>query len=188
MDFEQIENKHKNIIDIAKSYMIKIKDNEHDINHMNDVVKYTKELLSKVDDDLDKEVCVIAAYWHDVGRIKINVGHEKISAEMLKEYLEKNSYNSEFILKCYKAIENHKWNMTPQTKEGLIVKDADKLAWIGSGRWNSCLKNKQRLDSIIELLPRLRSEILYFNESKKIYDRDIVNLIKVLYKNIFSNF
>ena len=67
---EEIENKHQAIIDIAKNYMSSIKDNEHNINHMIDVVNYTKELLELISEDVDKEVCIISAYWHDVGRIK----------------------------------------------------------------------------------------------------------------------
>lgn len=71
--------------------------------------------------------------------------------------------------------------MHPKTNEGLLLKDADKLAWIGLGRWKDCLKNHQNLDSIINLLPNLRNEILYFEESKKIFDRDIIKLIYLLY-------
>ena len=188
MLYEEIEDRHKKVIDIAKKYMNTIKDNEHDINHMNDVVKYTKELLNIINVNINKEVCVISAYWHDVGRIKQNVGHEKISAEMLKEELQKNHYDSFFIEECVQAIENHKWNMKPKTTEGLLVKDADKLAWLGRGRWESCIKNKQKLDSLIELLPKLRQDILYFEESRTIYDRDIVRLVKLLYNtNIDSS-
>lgn len=73
MLYEEIEDRYKKIIDIAKNYMNTIKDNEHDINHMNDVVKYTKELLNIVNVNINKEVCIISAYWHDVGRIKQNV-------------------------------------------------------------------------------------------------------------------
>ena len=43
-------------------------------------------------------------------------------------------------------------------------------------------QNNQRLDTIVELLPKLRNEILYFDESKRIYDEDIIKLIKLLYK------
>ncbi len=89
-------------------------------------------------------------------------------------------------MKCYKAIESHKWNMTPKSIEGLIVKDADKLAWLGSRRWESCLNNEQDLDTIMELLPKLKDSILYFNESKNIYDRDIINLVNILYKRIYN--
>ena len=178
---KKIEEDYKILIQTAKEYMGSIKDPEHNINHMNDVVLYTKELLNAIDLKIDAEVCIISAYWHDVGRTKIDEGHEKLSAKMLKDKMKALGYNDELINKCYMAIENHKWNMQPQTTEGLILKDADKLAWIGLGRWNDCLDNHQRLDSIIDLLPKLRNEILFFDESKKIFDRDIIKLIKLLY-------
>ena len=178
-----IESKHNKLINKAKEYMNQITDCEHDIHHMQDVVKYTYELLDKVNIDVDNEVCIIASYWHDVGRIKCTEGHEKKSAEMLKEEMETYGYDKDFINKCYIAIENHKWNMNPKNNEGLIVKDADKLAWIGKGRWKSCIEKNQRLDSIVNLLPMLRNEILHFKESKEIYDRDIIKLIEILYKH-----
>ena len=184
---DYIEINHSKLIDKAKKYMNQITDYEHDINHMQDVVNYTYELLNKIKLDIDEEVCIIAAYWHDVGRIKCEDGHEKVSAEMLKEEMKKQGYDNNFINKCFIAIENHKWNMTPKSKEGLIVKDADKLAWLGKERWKTCLENKQNLDSIINLLPKLRTEILYFEESKNIYDRDIVKLINNLYNEIRKN-
>ncbi len=181
MIYNNIEEKHKKLISIAKDYMISIKDFEHNINHMNDVVCYTKELLSCINETVDVDACIISAYWHDVGRIKTVEGHEKISAEMLKEEMKRLNYDDELIDKCYMAIENHKWNMSPKTIEGLIIKDADKLAWLGLGRWKECINHNQKLDSIIELLPKLRNEILYFEESKKIYDRDIIKLVELLY-------
>ena len=180
-NYSEIENKYNELIQKAKEYMKNITDYEHDISHMYDVVNYTKELLNSIELDVDKDVCVISAYWHDVGRIKINEGHEKLSAQMLKEEMINRGYDNKFISKCCLAIENHKWNMQPTTTEGLIVKDADKLAWIGIGRWNSCLKNGQHLNYIIKALPKLKNEILYFNESKNIYDRDIVKLVELLY-------
>ena len=186
IDFKKVENKYKKLIDVAKQNMSNITDFEHDVNHMNDVVYYTKKLINNINRKIDIDVCIISAYWHDVGRTKINVGHEKLSAEMLKEYMKKNNYDKLFIEKCYKAIENHKWNMTPETLEGLIVRDADKLAWLGTGRWNSCIDNNQKLDELISLLPRLRDELLYFEESKKIYDEECVNLIKLLYERYYK--
>ena len=128
---KDIELKHSKLINMAKYYMSQINDYEHDINHMNDVVEYTYELIDKVNVNIDKEVCVISAHWHDVGRTKCTIGHEKLSADMLKEEMEKQGYNKDFIDKCYIAIEKHKWNMTPENNEGLLIKDADKLAFIG---------------------------------------------------------
>ena len=48
IDFDSIEMKHNKLISEAKKYMSTIKDYEHDINHMYDVVNYTKELLSNM--------------------------------------------------------------------------------------------------------------------------------------------
>lgn len=104
---------------------------------------------------------------------------------MLKEEMLNGNYDMELIDKCYKAIINHKWNMFPETNEGLVIKDADKLAFLGKRRWIECLNHNYKLDSIIELLPNLKEEILYFDESKKIYDRLIIELVILLYNNIY---
>lgn len=183
----ETENKYRELIEVAKEYMKSIKDNEHNTNHVNDVVNYTKELLKVIDLEVDEDVCIIGAYWHDVGRIKLDIGHEKLSSEMLRTCMIKMDYDNKFINFCCDAIENHKWSMTPKTNEGLIIKDADKLAYLGKERWQLCLDNNQRLDSIMYLLPKLRNEILYFEESKKIYDREIINIIKLLYDKQYNN-
>lgn len=186
MSYEEIEIKYSDIIEEAKNYMRKIKDYEHGIEHAEDTVRYAKELLDVLDVKADKEVVIVSAYWHDVGRIKASNGHEELSAKMLEEYMKSKNLDEAFINACIKAIEKHKWNMKPETIEGLILKDADKLAFLGEGRWKACLKNRQELKALVSLLPRLRNEILYFEESRKIYDRDIVKLAKTLYDEIYS--
>ena len=180
--FEEIEEKYYDLIQIAKDYMSNIQDYEHNMTHINDVVSYTKELLNCISEKANAEVCIISAYWHDVGRTKCGKGHEKISAEMLKEQMTKLGYDEKLINDCYKAIENHKWDMCPETIEGHIIRDADKLDWVGVDRWKECLDHNQIMDSIIESLPILRNELLHFDESKKIYDREIVELLKFLTK------
>lgn len=186
MKFNNIEEKYKDLINIAKEYMYTINDNEHDINHMNDVVEYTKKILSNINEKLDEDACIIGAYWHDVGRTKIQEGHEKMSVHMLVETMRKINYDEEFIKRCSDSIEFHKWNMTPKTVEGLVVKDADKIAWLGSGRWKSCINKRQRIDSIVELLPKLRNEILHFDYSRRLYDEEIINILKILYSEIYK--
>lgn len=184
--YNEIEIKYKILINKAIDIVNDITDYEHNINHTLDVVDFTKELLDKLNIDVDKDVCIIAAYWHDTGRIKLDKGHEKLSADMLKDEMLKYDYDITFIDKCYKAIINHKWNMIPETNEGLVIKDADKLAFLGRRRWIECLKHNYRLDSIISLLSKLKDEILYFSESKKIYDRLIIELVNLLYNEVFN--
>ena len=77
--------------------------------------------------------------------------------------MEKLGYDESFIDKCYQAVVYHKWNMEPKTLEGKIVKDADKIGFIGLNRWKSCIESNTSLDNIMELLPRLRDEFLYFS-------------------------
>ena len=48
MKFNNIEEKYKDLINIAKEYMYTINDNEHDINHMNDVLEYTNKILGNI--------------------------------------------------------------------------------------------------------------------------------------------
>lgn len=186
MNFIEIEEKHKTLIEIAKKKMNKVEDKEHDINHINDVVNNIKRILDNVDTEVNKEACIIGAYWHDVGRTEIGVGHEKLSATMLSKEMKKLNYEDNFIDVCTQAIEFHKWNMTPTTVEGWVIKDADKLAWIGSGRWESCIQDKQRLDVILELLPKLRNEILHFDYTRKMYDEEIIKIVKILYKKTYN--
>lgn len=185
--FKDIEKRHNVLIDMAKSYMKLINDNEHNIGHMYDVLYYTKKIIKNLNYQIDIDVCIIGAYWHDVGRIKIQDGHEKMSSKMLVDAMKKNHYKEEFIKKCSDSIKFHKWNMTPKTIEGLIIKDADKLAWLGSRRWKMCIKNRQRLDELVELLPKLRNEILYFDYTKKLYDEEILKIFLLLYNEIYSN-
>lgn len=182
-----IEYKHEDLIAIAKKYMSTIQDSCHNIHHMNDVVAYTKELLNELETKKNPEVCMIGAYWHDVGRIKLDVGHEELSAKMLRQHMLEMNYDDEFIEACCEAIRYHKWNMSPKTIEGLIIKDADKLAFLGSERWSACLEQGQRLDDIIQLLPRLRNELLYFEVSRKIYDREIVRIMRLLYDRHYGD-
>lgn len=181
-----VENKYKELINLSIKYMNNIDDYEHDNNHIKDVIDNILTLTDKIELDFDFDVCILAGYWHDVGRTIVNVGHEKISAEILKEEMTKLNYPEEFIRKCYDAIIFHKWNMKPKTIEGLIVKDADKLAWLGNGRWDSCLKNNQALDDLIELLPNLKNEILYFEESKIIYDKLIIKIVQKIYNKVYE--
>ena len=183
-DYTGIEKNYEELINIAKAYMRELNDPEHDINHMNDVVLYTKELLDVVADNIDVEACIIAAYWHDVGRIKLDQGHEKLSADMLKEVMESKGFDHDFINKCYQAILNHRFDMNPTTIEGHLIKDADKLAFIGLGRWQNCVEKHYPLNSILALLPSLKEEVFYFKESKKIYDRDVIKLINFLHNRV----
>lgn len=165
-----MENNNKKLIKIAKKYYKKMKKNyDHNIHHIYDVLDNVNYLYDHMDLELDYDCLLISSYWHDVGRVKIGKGHEKLSADMLKEEMIKRNYDLEFIDKCYKAIENHGWKEEPLNDEGKIIKDADKLAYMGIGRWNECYAHNFISHGIIPRLKGLK-ENLHFEESKKLFD------------------
>lgn len=184
-EYEIIENKHKELINIAKDYMRKVDDPKHSISHMESVVKYVKEIL-EVEEEADKEVCIISAYWHDVGRIYGPKGHAVLSAKMIQEEMQKQNYDETFIQKCVKAIENHSLSKSPETLEGIIVRDADKIDFVGISRWKSCIENNCKFHKILDNIKVLRKDILKLEISREIFDREIGELIKYLHNIIFK--
>lgn len=183
--YEGIYNKNKRLIDTAIE-KIKLCENDplHFIGHTIDVVNYVKELLEEI--SANKEICIIAAYWHDVGRSVKDIGHEEESGKMLKEEMKKLGYNNEMINACYLAVVNHKRSCNPEMVEGKIVRDADKIAYIGKNRWERCIKeNPEALKEIIDLyLPILRNDLLKLENSKILFDRDYNSYIKLYLKKI----
>ncbi|MCL2444698.1 HD domain-containing protein [Candidatus Saccharibacteria bacterium] len=188
VDVGQIQDKYRDLIEKAREYVLVIgdSDREHGWRHIEDNVWFLTELMEDVEEEFDAEVCVVAVYWHDVGRVDGGMeGHEGRSAEMLTEEMRQRGYDEGFIWRCAEAIRYHKWNMVPKTIEGRILRDADKLGWIGTGRWESCLQHGQKLKNIRKMLPRLRDEILYFDCARKIYDREIVKIVILLQKWVY---
>ena len=187
-EIRQIESEYKELITFAKKVMLKSKDYEHAYGHQMDVVNNTIAIMRGLDESIsfDPKVCIIGAYWHDVGRFVQAEGHEEISAGMLELKMKEMGYGEDFITACSNAIRYHKWNMTPITTEGLIVKDADKLGFIGKKRWQESLKNCQNLTSILSNLQKLRNVYLYFKVSRDLYDKQIVDLVIMLNDYIYK--
>ncbi len=185
--FIEIEEKYRTLIDKATEIMGKVPDPKHSVSHMESVVKYTKEILA-VEHEVDMEVCILSAYWHDVGRIEGEKGHALRSAEMIKDELTKENFDPHFIEKCYLAIYKHGWNEHPETIEGRIIRDADKIDFVGVDRWKNCIENNCRFSVILDRLPELRNDILEFGISKEIYDREVAYLIRYLHDCIFGTF
>lgn len=187
-EFKLIEDRNKKLIEKSIEIMKTIADPKHSVSHMQSVVNYTKEILEKIDgvENIDKEVCILSAYWHDTGRSIQAKGHSKISANMIKEEMEKLGYNDRIIESCYKAICNHGWNEEPETLEGIIVRDADKIDFVGIQRWKNCIENSDKLTKILELMPTMRKNLLKLECSREIFDREIANLVIFLHDKVFN--
>jgi len=173
----------------ALSLLGQIKDDkEHDVNHTLDVIKNIQRIFEFGGQEVqavNEDVCIIGAHWHDVGRLYCGPGHEKKSAEMLKEEMEMQGYKPEYITECYRAIVHHKHSMVPETLEGHAVKDADKLGFLGLGRWKACIDAGQTLDSIMDILPNLEG-YLHYEVSRELYKQDMIELVRFLHKRVLN--
>lgn len=175
MNINEIEGKYKGLINKALEIMEDLDDPVHGIEHMRGVVDNTITLLNN-QNEADKEVCILSAYWHDVGRKYGKEGHELKSAEMLKQELMSLNYDNDFIEKCYKAIYKHGEKTIPDTLEGIIVRDADKLDDFGIKRWKECINRNVRTPRIILGL----KDKLTLDYSKRLYNEIVEEWLEFL--------
>ena len=195
IEVELIEQKYEELINIAKQMMSEVDDVRHSMDHINDVVTNTVEIIRLLPEEsnINIEACVLSAYWHDVGRKFQDKGHGEISAKILKEELEKRSFNTEFINTCYNAIAFHTINVNStenitilETLEGKIIRDADKIGYIGTGRWNYSIIKKERFKSILNSIFRVRNEFLSCDASREVWDKKVLELIVFLHNEVFD--
>ncbi len=106
-------------------------DYNHDFEHVERTVKLAEFLAKK--ENADKDVCVIAAWLHDIERAKNEEVHGYLGARTAKLFLERLGFDSEFIEKVCHAIECHDLESIDkaETIEAKVVFDADKLQVIG---------------------------------------------------------
>ena len=69
--------------------------------------------------------------------------------------------------------------MQPQTIEGEIIRDADKLDFYSIARWKTLLHNKglATLDTFATLLPTFRDECLHLEVSRALFDKEFIDLL-----------
>jgi len=74
--------------------------------------------------------------------------------------------------------------MQPDTLEGEIIRDADKLDFLSPKRWRCCLgaRDPSHLGVIVDVLPKLRDEVLHLSSSRKIYDEIYPEFIQFVEK------
>ena len=142
--FNLIIEKHKVLINRAIQIMETVEDIRHSLSHVENVVKYTMEILEH-EENANKEICIISAYWHDVGRSIQSKGHDLISADMLKEEMEKLQYDREFTEQCYLAVYKHSWKEMPETLEGIIIRDADKIDFVRNRKMEKINRNEKEI-------------------------------------------
>ncbi len=126
------------IEEVRKIVSEKLGCSAHDLEHTFRV--YNNSLrISENMKNVDLEVLKYASLLHDIARIEEdndNTGktdHALLGAEQAREILTKLGKNKDFIDKVSSAIRTHRYRngLIPETIEGKILYDADKLDVIG---------------------------------------------------------
>lgn len=121
------------LIEKVKSFVIELLSNQlpfenyyHNLTHTKSVVE-TAILLAKKDNCTEEEAILvqIAAWFHDVGYIEIDEGHEEVSKKIAANFLEENGFNNEDLKIILQLIDVTKINSIPTTSLEKIIKDAD---------------------------------------------------------------
>ncbi len=98
-------------------------------NHIEAVVKYSKELVKKIGGD--EEIVVLAAWLHDISKVKGNPeGHHISGAEEAGNILKELGYPEKRIEQVRHCILTHSSDKTymPESKEAKILASADALS------------------------------------------------------------
>ena len=178
------------------------------------VFETAKDLIKRIDVDVDVEVILTASILHDIGksdldleiiksesnpdRTKIFETHVKKSVPLVKEILEKEGYSSDFIEKvCFLVGHHNKKIDGLQTRslELQILQDADILADFGSVFFlrvisYGAIYKRPLIDSIkyfLEVEDRVfEDDILNLNVSKQLVQENLAFLSNL--KSELSNF
>jgi len=122
----------------------------HNFTHTTEVVKAAEEIAnaSGVTDE-EKEVLLIASWFHDIGHIVTCDGHEDIGIEMAKKFLSEAGYPENKIEKIIALINSTRMPRDPKNLLEEIICDAD-LHHLGTKDFEQkTILYKDELESLI---------------------------------------
>ena len=98
----------------------------HNISHTMEVVESAKKIaeLENIVGD-DKEILLIASWFHDTGYFHCCNGHEEQSSEYARDFLQREFYPVEKIERALECIRATKYPQHPKNKLEEIICDAD---------------------------------------------------------------
>ncbi len=158
------------------------------LNHIEAVVKNAEILANKY--NADKEVCIIAAWLHDIASItdyKLYEEHHIHGVEIASEILRKFKYDddkSELVKAC---ILNHRGSIDNKrlSKEEQIIADADAISHFDNIPSLLYLAYKEKNMNIEEGKNFVKNKLersfkKLSNESKNFYKEKFENVMKIL--------
>jgi HD superfamily phosphodiesterase len=98
----------------------------HNLKHTKEVVEACKVIGTETNlSTSDLEIIIIAAWFHDTGHIKTYFGHEKVSIEIARNFLNQLRYPNKKLLEVLGCIKATETPQKPKNELQKIVCDAD---------------------------------------------------------------
>ncbi len=157
----------------------------HSYSHTKEVVFSVQELCLQCEKpELDTEVVILAAWFHDCGYSQKYVGHEEISCKIATDFLKEKKVPSKFIQLINDCIMATVYPQTPKTLEAEILCDSDFFHFARTDygihehklreEWSICLDKNYTDAEWHELNCKLLSNHQYFTK----YGRDVLQKFK----------
>ncbi len=107
----------------------------HNFHHTTDVVNAVEEIAEGVNlSKEDSELVMLAAWFHDVGFVEADAGHEEQSKKIASAFLKENLYSEEKIEKILGCIDATRYPQHPKNMLEYVLCDAD-LSGIASKKY-----------------------------------------------------
>jgi len=161
----------------------------HNLTHTKSVVKVVKDISESVNlTNEEKEIVIIAAWFHDVGYLETCDGHEEISIKYAKEFLEKENYSQENINKITQCILATKLPHEPKNILDEILCDAD-IHHISKKKFFEKsdllrLEIEKRENRKLDDIEWLNKNIQFFSEHRFFTNYTKINFIERKNKNL----
>ncbi|CAD0008442.1 Pycsar system effector family protein [Flavobacterium chungangense] len=111
----------------------------HNFSHTQSVVNATKELCEKEKVNTnERELLLIAAWFHDAGYTKGYENHENESVKIASEFLKEKNQSEDFIKKVGELISATAKEYVPKNHLEKIIKDADFIHIISPEYTSTC--------------------------------------------------
>lgn len=124
----------KNIVEEAGRFVFELFQSKlshdyiyHNYQHTLETVRTCRKLANGYPDltEVDLEMLLLAAWFHDTGYVLIYKGHEEKSKDYAKEFLHSRNYPEERIAKVLECIDCTKRDVKPSSLIGKILSDSD---------------------------------------------------------------
>lgn len=122
-----------NIIEQAEDFVFRLLKDKlsnsflyHNFSHTLSVVNAVKEILdSEIREEEERELLLLAAWFHDTGYCEGAIDHEERSAKIASDFLSEKGYDDGYISNVANLILVTKMDYIPKSNLEMIIKDAD---------------------------------------------------------------